>query len=204
MQYDTAQKDVVLHPHDLPFRSRTVQLSIAVVVLALWSLCMAPTTQAQVDVTAGFKGGLHSADLVADDLAEAFEIPEEFAERRTGVAIGGFVLIDFVGPFALQPEAAYVQKGFDIPDLPNDPNVDAGGLALDYVEIPVLAKLQVPIAGPISPTVFAGPAVSVNVNAEFDEPRPDTDPFDISDFVRGTEVGAHVGVGLDVEAGGFS
>lgn len=78
----------------------------------------------------------------------------------------------------------------------------AGSLALDYVEIPILAKLQIPVAGPMTPTVFGGPAVGINLNAEFDEPRPGTDPRDISDFVNGTEIGAHVGAGLDVEAGG--
>jgi len=176
-------------------------LRAVVLLIVIGSMSIASAVHAQVSITSGFKGGVHSADLRADDLAEALEIPEEFTERRTGIAVGGFVQIDFAGPFALQPEAAYVQKGFDIPDLPNDPNVDAGSLALDYVEIPVLAKLQVPVAGPITPTVFAGPVVNVNVNAEFDEPRLDTDPRDISDFVSGTEIGGHVGAGLDIEAG---
>ncbi len=203
MQHGTVPYEATSRPSSLSAYSRIIQLSIAVMMLGLWSLCVPPTTQAQVDITSGFKGGLHSADLVADDLSAALEIPEEFTERRRGMAIGGFVQIDFTGPFALQPEAAYVQKGFDIPTIPNDPNVEAGSLALDYVEIPVLAKLQIPVAGPITPTVFAGPAVSVNVNAEFDEPRPGTDPRDISDFVNGTEVGAHMGAGLDIEAGGM-
>jgi hypothetical protein len=165
-------------------------------------MTIASTAHAQVSITPGFKGGVHSADLVADDLAEAIEVPEEFTERRTGVAVGGFLLIDLTGPFALQPEVAYVQKGLDITDLPNDPDVEAGGLTLNYVEIPVLGKLQVPVTGPITPTMFAGPAVGVNVNAEFDEPLAGTDPRDISDFVQSTEVGVHAGIGLDVEAGG--
>lgn len=176
-------------------------LRAAALLIIAGSMSVAPAAHAQVSITSGFKGGVHSADLRADDLAEALEIPDEFTERRRGMAVGGFVQIDFAGPFALQPEAAYVQKGFDIPNIPNDPNVEAGSLALDYVEIPILAKLQIPVAGPITPTVFAGPAVSVNVNAEFDEPRAGTDPRDISDFVSGTEVGAHVGAGLDIEAG---
>jgi hypothetical protein len=94
-----------------------------------------------------------------------------------GFAGGAFVNIGIpLMPFSVQAEALYVTKG-------NEMNYEADFLGgsikgtsvetLQYIEIPVLAKVNIPIPAPVTPNIYVGPAYSLligskqKVNASF-------------------------------------
>jgi hypothetical protein len=110
--------------------------------------------------------------------------------RRTGLTLGGFITFDFAGPFALQPELNYVQKGAE----------QANGTItkLDYIELPLLVKLQAPTGGAVSPHLFMGPTGALNINAE---EETDAGTTDVSDNVRMVDLGLAFGIGLDAGLG---
>jgi len=112
-------------------------------------------------------------------------------DRRTGWLVGGFVVFDVAGPLALQPELNYVQKGAE----------DADGSTttkLNYIELPILLKVQTPSAGPVSPSLMLGPTAALNIKAEQETGSSTTD---ISDDIRTGELGLAFGVGLDAALG---
>lgn len=68
--------------------------------------------------------------------------------------------MDVPGPFALQPELLYVQKGTRLTE-------QGGSRKLNYLEAPLLGKLQLPLdLGVLTPTVIAGPVVGVRVASD--------------------------------------
>jgi len=110
-------------------------------------------------------------------------------DRRTGLMIGGFVVFDIVGPFALQPELTYIQKGAE------DGNTT---FKRDYIELPLLLKVQTPSPGLLSPNLFLGPTAALNINAENETGSETTD---VSDDVRTAEIGILFGIGVDAAVG---
>lgn len=76
----------------------------------------------------GLKAGVNFASLSGDDF--------ENAESRTGFHAGGLVEIPFTDRFSVQPEIMYSQQG-----AKGDNFFGEGTLKLDYIQIPVLAKI---------------------------------------------------------------
>jgi len=164
-----------------------------------------------MSISPGVRAGVNLAKFGGDD-ADVFSGGGQLGQnvdleegRRTGYAVGGFLLVDLAGPLAIQPELMYIQKGYTA-----DFSVTALGqtisgsstVELSYLEVPVLAKFQIPMAGPFSPTIFAGPTVAYNLSAEqVTEAGGQSDSEDISDSLSGTEVGAQFGVGADFGLG---
>jgi len=112
-------------------------------------LLMPAGLRAQTPIDIGAFAGLNSSKLkLSRDLT-----PGESIDSRVGVALGGFVSVDLGSLFAIQAEAAWTQKGADL--------VGGGttlAIKLEYVEVPLLLRLQLPL--PISPFIYAGPALS--------------------------------------------
>ena len=106
----------------------------------------------------GLKAGVNFTNLVGDDI--------EGAESKTGFAGGLFFMYQFNKMFAIQPEAYYTMKGATDKETLNGETIE-GTLSFDYIEIPILVKLLIPIENsPIRPSVFAGPAVGFNTTAK--------------------------------------
>lgn len=145
------------------------------------------TAQAQMgqgmDVKPGVRAGVDFMTLGGDD------VDSDNLDRRSGFMFGGFALVDFTGPFAVQPEITYIQKGAEAS------NSDLTRKN-DYIEIPVLAKFQLPVSGPVSPNLFAGPTLGFNVTAELEDGDGNTQ--DLSDETSGTEFGFAFGGGVDI------
>jgi hypothetical protein len=74
----------------------------------------------------------------------------------TGFGIGGFVGLQVTPGFAIEPEAFYVRKGAKTVN-----SGVTGKIRVPYFEIPVLAKLRIPVKGGsiVSPHLYAGPAL---------------------------------------------
>lgn len=83
-------------------------------------------------------------------------------DSKTGFAGGIFFMYQFSNMFAVQPEVYYTMKGAKEKESFQGYTLEAT-VSLDYIEIPVLLKLIVPLPGsPFHPVIFAGPAVGFN------------------------------------------
>jgi len=195
--------------------SRTAIAFVLLLGFAIGSISV-PAQAQEMDITPGIKGGVNFADLGGDDAELFFELglggggsgdSDIPIEARTGIVAGGFALIDFNGAFALQPEVLYVQKGaqveleFENP-LSGETTSITNTLKLGYIEVPVLAKFQIPLEGNIAPNIFAGPAVAFNINAEQEaEGGGESGTADLSEAVSTADFGLQVGAGVDFDIG---
>jgi hypothetical protein len=122
---------------------KTKVLALAVILAAF----TASSTFAQ-QVYLGFEGGANFAYLNGPDVSPLFG-------SRLGVVAGGFAHVGLFPGLALQPELLYAQKGAQ---TSNGSTV----YQLNYVEIPVLAELSLPIPV-LQPGIIVGPAFDGNV-----------------------------------------
>lgn len=170
------------------------------VVLAFILVLSAAPASAQVSIEPGVKIGGNLATWRGDDVSALSIVNSGIdLKRRTGLLIGGFALVDFAGPFALQPELLYVQKGAKIEGTAafGDALTDVSTTyKVDYLELPVLAKLQIPVVGPASPNVFAGPAFGVKLSERIEMEQWDASGRE--DAIKNTDVEFVIGGGMDV------
>ncbi len=119
------------------------------------------TTSSTSDISFGVKGGVNFATITGDD----FESPDS----RTSFHVGVLLELPITDMFSLQAEALYSGQGFEFEGLGGD-KVE---YQLDYVNVPVLAKIYITNGFSLE----VGPQVSFKVNEEFDN-DPDNDPGD--------------------------
>lgn len=108
----------------------------------------------------GVKAGLNIANIGGSD---ADKLVGRSLDSKTGFTGGVFFNYQFNNLFAIQPEAYYSMKGATYSE---------GGakltISLDYIEIPVLLKLLIPVQGSnIKPSIFAGPAIGFNTTHKY-------------------------------------
>ena len=104
-------------------------------------------------VSGGMKVGLNLANLHGSDVEES--------DLKTGFCAGGFVAFNITDMFVIQPELLYTQKGdkFEVGTV-------KAWTILDYLEIPILAKLSIPTKGTVTPNLFLGPAVAFKIRSK--------------------------------------
>jgi hypothetical protein len=87
------------------------------------------------------------------------------SDTKSGLNLGATVPLIRLGPLSIVPEIYYSQKGaqgFDAAQVTNF------RYSLDYIEVPVLAKLSFPISGQfLKFYVAGGPAYAWNLKCEF-------------------------------------
>ena len=136
-----------------------------IILIALLLLAFSPAVFAQGITAKGVKGGLNIATLTGDDV--------EDAKSKIGFAFGGFLTYEVNEMFSLQPELLFTMKGSKYDEEDTETDEDGwqsyykyeGSWNLNYLEIPVLAKLKIPMEGNIKPNVFMGPALGINISA---------------------------------------
>lgn len=129
--------------------------------------------------------------------------------RRTAFQAGAFVEIGINDWLSVRPELSYVRKGTTIDATLRATNPQTGEvqtfaeldgtLRLSYLELPVLAKLQLPTTGRFAPSLFVGPSFGVNLTSEsrtevrsqVDEINDETRTEDVD--TADTEFGAVIG-----------
>ncbi len=99
---------------------------------------------------------------------------------------------------SLETGVYFTQKGYENPVSDKFVAVVA---EFDYIEIPVLAKLNYDVTPIISPHVVFGPYVGFMVNAE--RVRADDSRRDLDDFTREVDTGFLAGAGADFRLGGY-
>lgn len=172
----------------------------------------------QVDLRYGGRLGLNAAgvggdgDELANRLARSFAADlgwdngEASTRRMAGFTAGGFLLVDFSGPFAFQPELRYMQRGYEY-DLTLSLSDGSASttitetLVLDYLEVPVFARYNLPFfSSRFRPHVIAGPTVGFNIVSQInsEDQRGNTATRDPSNGINTIDAGVEVGAGLDI------
>lgn len=139
------------------------------------------TLAAQSPVSFGIKGGVNMANISGADYD---------TDPRNGFTIGASLDISIpLSPIGIESGAYFSQKGTD----------GQSTLKLDYIEVPVLAKISFGPPGPVSPHFIAGPYAGFNINAEGEISNGSGSVSgDISDQVEDLEFGGIAGLGLDL------
>jgi|GEM_PF-303309 len=125
----------------------------------------------------GIKLGINSANINQD------------TKSNGGLILGGFFLHKFNNFFSIQPEVLFSMKGYQSRE--NDFAVD-----LNYLEIPLLAKISIPTHSNFQPSFWIGPAYGIKLggHAEFDGGEY---PIEYLSF-KSTEWGLALGFGGNI------
>lgn len=142
----------------------------------------------------GVKAGVNvAATEFSGDAAGGYD------ERRIGAVGGAFAVFRLAPPLAIQVEALYSQKGSKV-TLDADNSVT---LELEYLEIPLLARIGVGTWDATGVHLFAGPSVGYRLSANN---RLSNTAFDfangtvlnIEDDVARFDLGLVLGAGADI------
>ena len=148
---------------------------VAAILLAVVALAASPT---YAQVTGGFKIGVNWADL--DEADEETNSTDDL-DKRTGLAVGGFVDVPIAPGFSFQPEFLYSQKGAKFEDFDGEDVT----IRYDVFQIPLLAKFNFGATdAPVQGFVVAGPALAFNTKAEIDYDVTNELDEDIDDQVE--------------------
>jgi len=165
-------------------------------VASLWSEALS----AQLAI----RGGFNLTELVGGSVAQS--------ESRTGLNFGlGYDILN-IGPLSIGPEVHYAQRGAEAFQLAmaGDVTLPAGPseIALDYVEVPLLARLRTPAIGRMRPYLMGGPVFGwkldckVSLDAAQSSVAPSCDDLltrdGIEAKVRDYEQGLLLGAGLQL------
>jgi Outer membrane protein beta-barrel domain len=163
------------------------KIKIALLLIAFAGVSHLTIAQAQVAV--GIKGGLNFAKLDVKGSAS------DNYEGRTGYHAGAFALVK-VGMIGVQPEIIFSRQGYDYKDV-NTQNVEAN---FDYINIPVIAKLYLPLGLNIQ----AGPQFGFLSKAEaevFVTNASQSQTVDVKNLYKGSDVSLGLGAGWDLPFG---
>jgi hypothetical protein len=123
---------------------------LKVAVIGLFAAALVLPQSAAAGVKFGLKGGANIANVngnFSDSLSDW--------KSTVGFCGGIFLELNLGRILTIQPEVLYTMKGADTGD---------GKLKFDYIEIPVLLKIRIPM-GSVHPFIFAGPAFGWNLKA---------------------------------------
>ena len=163
--------------------------STAVIATAAALTAFAP---AQAQLTAGVQVGVNSSNISLTD------VPGVSTSSLTGFMGGGWVGAHVGSIIAIQVEAFYTQKGAKL----ESSGVPTETLKVDYVEVPVIVRVGIPIIPVIKPYIFGGPAIAFNVSCK-SQPEGGTstdcdDPTGIDTEIKSTDFSGIIGLGIQL------
>ena len=157
------------------------------IVIALFSTMLFSLAEG---VGFGIKGGVNVANMRSDRSALSF--------ARLRFCGGGFLAVGLGDLFVIQPEALYTQKGVRWHVISWTFESIQETYELDYIEIPLLAKLVVPIKGGVKPNLFCGPYFAINVNAKYRiVTNMASEELDYDEYIKDIDYGIVFGGGVD-------
>jgi outer membrane protein with beta-barrel domain len=101
----------------------------------------------------GLLAGLNLSTVGGDDVDDA--------EGRTGGIFGGYVSLGIGRSWAIQPEVLFSMKG-----ATDNSGGDETTLKVNYIEVPLLLRLNIPTAGSVDPHVYAGPSFAYRASCK--------------------------------------
>lgn len=160
---------------------KLISLFLPILLTAVFTL--ADHANAQNPINFGVKGGLNIANFnnIDDDL-----------DSRAGLMAG--IVLDIslpASPAGIESGLYFSQKGAET----------AGGdvsIKVDYLEVPVLAKINFGPPAPVSPHLVVGPYAGFNLNSETEASVGGVDVEFDDDSVNSTEFGIIGGLGADL------
>lgn len=163
-------------------------------LLMLFSVLFLFSMMTFAQMQLGLKAGLNIANIGGSD---ADNLVGQSLDSKTGFSGGVFFAYQFNNLFAIQPEVYYSMKGATYTESGAELTV-----SLDYIEIPLLLKLIIPLEGSkIRPSIFAGPAIGFNTTHKMKvEYNGQTVEMDIPD-TKSTDFSLVFGGGLSFMAG---
>jgi hypothetical protein len=156
---------------------KLVNASLMIAVL----LFLSGNMFAQISFNKGIKAGYHSANVSLD--------PDSDTGSRSAIAFGGFLELDLLGPIDIQGEVLYSPKGA------KDKSGSETTVKVNYLEIPVLVKFQMPLAPTVSWNSFIGPYFGFKINES-----TDPDMGNNEDLFKSSDLGGVIGLGLKFNA----
>ena len=157
---------------------------VAAVCLVGSLLALAPAAgRAQGAPEWGLKGGLNIAMLRGG--GSAFD-------SKLGALGGGFAVYDFSTEFGLETGLLFTMKGAKV--LKGSPTGTVESfLILDYLEVPVLLRWNIPTGTTTRSHLYAGPTLAFRVSSRN---RTETETTDLKD-VQGLDSGVAIGGSVD-------
>lgn len=160
--------------------------------LAMAALAAAPAQAMAQDGGVTLRGGITNYSSTVEFLGLS-----ESSGSKLGFAAGISLHRPLSSVFSIQPEVLFVQKGGE----DDDPDLGLAEFTLNYVDIPVHFRVDIPLDGNARPFVTAAPFVGYLVSAS--DTDTDEDPKDfLKDFNYGLVIGGGVEFGrLSVQVG---
>lgn len=167
------------------YKSRKLSIFVA---LTLFCAAVSIESSAQFGLALGPKAGVSITTLKGADATNI--------EERTNWLGGIFLNVQITPGFNLQPELLFSQKGADFTS-----NNVRTNLVVNYFEIPVLAKLRLPIGEVFYPHILFGPNFAYRTKVQYTrtETLTGTAITTNNDDIRKSDIGGLVGGGIDFQ-----
>lgn len=130
---------------------------IVIPALAVLSTARGQSTASVGPRRFGVVGGLNSATFGGKDATDPSP------DSKTGGLLGAMVVVPIRPNFAFQPELLYTMKGAVL----TDPSGDAT-FKMNYIQLPLLVRFDVPASGGVKPFVLAGPGIAFRQACNFE------------------------------------
>jgi len=143
---------------------------------------------AQLGLAIGAKGGIGITTLRGTNL--------ENIDNRTSWLGGAFLNAQISPAINLQPEILFSQKGADYTT-----NGVRNKLVINYFEIPILAKIRLPVGDVFFPHVLLGPNFAFRTNLKYSRVETDNGTQATTNYneIRKSDLGGLIGAGFDIE-----
>jgi len=152
---------------------------------------------ARAGITYGVKGGFNNSKVV---FSPAIDWPGQ--KHLQGYCFGAFLSFN-LGPIGIQPEVLYSRRGMEaqIPPDPSDPaSLAEARVMLDYIEIPLLVRLNIIPAGPVKLYILGGPSYGFLQKAKVRMTYMGvSEEDDIKSDFKSNALAAVGGLGLDIK-----
>jgi hypothetical protein len=125
-------------------------------------LAAAPAAAQREHADLGFQVGYSRA---------RFSDQSGLGESRNGSVFGVFLGTPVAGPLSAQAELFLVKKGGGLTAVVSNIPVQVS-LQLVYLELPLLARIAVPVGGRFHPNLFGGGAVALNIGCDIQAEIP--------------------------------
>ena len=156
-------------------------------ILFIFALLVTISTTYAQGITGGLKAGMNIANVHGDDVIGPYY------ESKMGFCAGGFITFKVANIIAIQPEILYTQKGtkWEEEFVGETWKITYN---FNYLEIPVLLKVIMPIQGMIKPHLFVGPYFAYNLTAKV---KTRYNGLDFDEVIKDSDFGAVFGGGID-------
>jgi hypothetical protein len=140
-------------------------------------------------LSAGIHLGVSLAQLIGKDAPSAVNEHTDKPE----IALGIYGRFGFSEWLSIQPEVLFLSKG----RRDNRDGMLLGTLELDYFEVPLLARITIPVSERVAPYLLAGPAVGVLLRFQLTN-ESDGSVTDRTDQAKRIDVSGVLGAGVEI------